>query len=313
MLAPVVAFLVSVAFWPGLAGAATSPRWAIAAVSLWAMDWRCLPFVAVCFAVLDFDAAVHWAIVSAAFCWGLRHEQISRGVIAASCIGVAVSGGIGCLQLRGWTGIDQIAVPGGLFLNKNILGETAALAFIAAIGARLWPAALLTIPALVLSTSRASWLAVAVGLILGTHGLLRYSLLAAALATGLLLYWAGHSDSASLVQRLFMWGGAASDLRWFGNGSYEAIYPMFREPHLHNDWLQLVYELGIIGLVPVAVVLAAATRSEAVPFVAALVVIGSFGFPLQMPAAAWFAAFVIGHHLRGLSDDRRILLRPRVA
>jgi O-antigen ligase len=198
-----------------------------------------------------------------------------------------------------------------LFLNKNLLGEAAALGFIAAIGYRQWPAALLTIPALLLSTSRASMLAVTVGLILMTRSWLRYSLLASLVAALYVLYSAGLFDSASLVQRLYMWQQAFDQLKWFGNGSYELIAPTWRETHLHNDWLQLVFELGIFGLIPLAVLYDAGKANA--PFVIALLVIGFFGFPLQAPATAWFGAFVVGAAVRSSIAQRRILLQASVA
>ena len=107
---------------------------------------------------------------------------------------------------------------------------------------------------------------------------------------GLSLWWLGFGNISSLIQRLDLWHDAILNLHWLGNGSYDYSTVQWREPNLHNDWLQLIYELGIVGLVPIAVLF----RSHAVPFIVSLVVVGSFGFPLHVPATAWFAAFIVG-------------------
>jgi hypothetical protein len=280
------------------------------------MDWYVLPFVAVCFIKLGFDAAIHWSIVCAAFCWGLNvSSNTIKRTIQAIAIGVGISGAIAiCQTAFGFHGIYQIAIPGGLFLNKNLMGEAACLAFIAAVTHRLWLSALITTLPLVLSGCRAAYLGAFVGVLFWLAWPLRAVLLAAGAAVVFAAYATGHGlDLPSLAQRIYMWQDAAASLRWFGDGSYELLFPTFREPHLHNDWLQLVYELGIAGLIPLAAVLAAATRQQAALFVAALFIIACFGFPLQMPATAWFAAFVIGHHLRNVPVERGTLLRARLA
>lgn len=335
--APFVAFGVSIAFWPGLAGAATSPRWAIAALSLWAMEWYCLPFVALCFCVLSFDAAVHWAIVSAAFSWGIRLARtktlglgnagcrsLSDGrsafdrVILWTSWGVAVSGIAVIAQVLGWTGVDQAVAPAGLFVNKNLLGEAACLALIATLTFKpsgpKWAANInitLISTAIVLTQSRSVWCGTLMGLFLLSSSRLRYWGLVTLPFLALSVWWLGYLDGETLSQRFAFWYEAVPRLALFGNGSYDELFNFGRATQLHNDWLQLVYELGLFGLIPLAVVLAACWNSQAVPFVAALLIIGFFGFPLQMPATAWFAAFVIGHSL-GVSDiKRRVVLFAR--
>lgn len=315
--APATAFAISIAFVPGISGAATSPRWAIATISLWWMDWQVLPFIAICFAVLDFDAAVHWAIISAAFCWGLKHDPDTSGMatvkrtVKAFGMGIGVSSIATVLQSAGWSGIPQAIGPAGLFANKNILGEAACLALIASLIYRQWLASVMILPALLLTTTRAAWLGASIGLLFILPVRWRLSALAIAPFPVLLIWWLGYLNEATLLQRLALWQDAVQNLSWLGNGSYDYSTVTYRDPHLHNDWLQLVYELGVVGLIPLAAILAANRNPQAVPFVAALLVIGSFGFPLQMPATAWFAAFIIGHSLGYVLDERRMVLRAR--
>lgn len=317
--APATAFAISVAFVPGISGAATSPRWAIAALSLFFLDWRALPFVAVCFAVLDFDAAVHWAIVSAAFCWGLKYDPDTSGMeratvkrtVQAFSMGIGISSIAAVLQSAGWSVIPQAIAPAGLFVNKNILGEAACLALIASLTYRQWLASVMVLPALLLTTTRAAWLGASIGLLFILPARWRLSVLAIMPFLVLLIWWLGYLNEATLLQRLSLWQDAVGNLSWLGNGSYDYSTVTYRDPHLHNDWLQLVYELGVVGLIPLAVILAASWNPQAIPFVAALLIIGSFGFPLQMPAAAWFAAFITGYSLGRLFDERRMVLRAR--
>ncbi len=105
-----------------------------------------------------------------------------------------------------------------------------------------------------------------------------------------------------------MWRDAIDHLTWLGNGTYERMFTFGRAENLHNDWLQLIYEFGLIGLVPLIAILVA-INAQSAPFIAALLIIGGFGFPLHMPATAWFAAFVIGHHLGRNNAGQRVLFR----
>jgi len=316
-LEPAYAFLIAVAFVPGISGAATSPRWTVAALSLWFLDWRVLWFPAVCFAVLEFDQACHWAIVSGAFCWGMNNAENTKRtfttlpVTLGFCAGIAISGAIAIAQATvGFSTIPQAISPAGLFVNKNVMGEAAVLAFIAAASARLWPAALICVPAVILSQSRAAWLATFAGLFMLASFRMRCLLLSLALLLSALFWFTGFElSTSSLMERFAIWRDAISHLTLFGNGSYDYSTVQHREPNLHNDWLQFVYELGIVGLIPIAVV-GFAGISGGLPFVAALFVLGSFGFPLHNPASAWFAAFIIGYFVRVGLNEGRISIRP---
>jgi hypothetical protein len=262
------------------------------------MEWYCLPFVAVCFFVLDFDPACHWAILSAALCWGFKagEDQFRRAVVGFT-LGIAVNSALAIAQVYGFDWVVQIAAPGGLFLNKNVMGEAACLAFIAALQFRLWPFALLCAPAILLSGSRAAWLGTLLGLLPLLSWRQRMALLSFSLLVALLLWHLGIDVSAaSLMQRIGLWKDAIAHLTWLGNGSYDYSTVLHREPNLHNDWLQFIYELGIVGLIPIALVVYAAGTATA--FVAALVAVASFGFPLHDPASAWLAVFVVGYALR---------------
>ena len=300
-LAPLEAFAISVAFAPGWAGAATSPRWAFATISCYFVRWPCLPFIAYCFWKLGINLGAHWAIICGAFCWGLNSSEINtRRVVAWFAAGVGVSSFVAIIQYYGgWAGVEQLNVPAGLFLNKNMLGEAAALAIVASLAARLFWPALICAPALLLSTSRTAWLAVTAVLVLQLSW--RWRLLSlAALCLGLFYF----HDTASLAQRFELWRAAVHDFSWLGNGPYDFSTVINREPNLHNDFLQRIYELGFVGLVPI---LAFCLAAQGAPtFGLAFGIIAMFGFPVAVPASAWFGAFVLGHGLVLLRNESKI-------
>lgn len=299
------AFLLSVAFWPGIAGAATSPRWAVAALGLFYLRLAPALFAAWCFVKLDFDAAVHWAILAALLSFGMsfKFDWHLEPLVKAFAVGVGVSSLLAVCQALGWSPVDQIIPPAGLFLNKNVMGETACLTIILAFRLEIWPYAALALPALVLSGCRSAWAAIAVATLWSAPWRLKLVALACCAA-----FLASHPSTASLSQRFDMWSAVVPSLDLWGNGSYLQTMPYGVETHLHNDWLQLVYELGVAGLIPLALVAAVPSA-----FGAAVVVLASFGFPLQMPATAALVAVVIGHDLRVRFVNQRVLLRARLA
>lgn len=304
-LLTLASFLLSTAFWPGIAGAATSPRWAVAALGLFYLRLAPALFAAWCFVKLDFDAAVHWAIVAAllSFGWGLEARQLEQ-LVKAFAVGVGVSSLLAVGQVLGWSPVDQIAPPAGLFLNKNVMGETACLTVVIACRLELWRYAALALPALALSGCRSAWVATTVAMLWSAR--LRWKLTAVACCAAFLAF---HPSTASLSQRLDLWSDALPGLSRWGTGSYYRDMPYGGETHLHNDWLQTAVELGgAVGLVPLVVVLGVPSA-----FAAAVVVLASLGFPLQMPATAALVAVVVGYDLRVRFADQRILLRARLA
>lgn len=306
---PVIAFATTVAFAPGIQGAATSPRWAVAALTLPWLHWSALPFVAWCWWKLNIDAAVHWSIITAAFCCGLRETNI-EGVVKAVGAGMAANSALAIAQHFGFEGVAQVAGPSGLFLNKNMMGEMAALTFAAAMTVNIPWAAIVTLPAIALSGSRTAWLATIVVLFLSVGWRAR-AVLIIACASFTAWAFANHFNvhTYTLTQRFEIWQLALPEITWFGNGSYEFSNVVNREPNLHNDWMQLIYELGVVGLIPIAILLA----NRATLFVIALFIIGSLGFPFEMPATAWLAAFMLGHFLLRDAHASGVALCPWLA
>lgn len=308
-LAPACAFVVAVAFWPWMMGSATSPRWAAMAPSLFFLDPLAWPFTLWSLWRVDFDQAVHWALLAAVWCWGWRSSETDlRRVTIAFSIGIGLSGVIAVFQhYWGWTGVPQNAEPGGLFLNKNFMGEAACFAFAAVIGLRIWWLVPVTLLPLVMSSSRTACGAALISLIfiLPWRKLWPIGVLVCAWALWSQPWSGWHLfDDGPLAQRVALWQDALRHLSWLGNGSYDYSTVQNREPNLHNDWLQFVYENGIVGAGVVVFILWCAVRGLP-SFAVALCVVASFGFPLHDPATGWFAAFVLGAGVGNELDRRR--------
>jgi len=301
------AFLVATAFYPWIVGAAVTPRWAVASLSVYFMTPLAFLFCVYCFAVLPVDAAVKWSIVAGAFSFGTRlNNEHIRAIILAFAAGVSISGLLAVYQWQGGDWVPQAVSPAGLFVNKNYLGEAAVLALVAMgmIRQKYLPVSSFRawlvvgcLTAVVLSTSRASWLALFVAGVLVTFRpwtRLR-TLLVFGLFGVLIIVMAEYGGLNSMAQRLELWRSGVLEFRWFGAGA-----PL--EP-LHNEFLQVVYELGLGAAVPLGAGWFVAYRNPgALPFVVAVAIIATFGFPLHMPATAWFIAVIAGH----LVVDKRL-------
>lgn len=315
-LAPLTAFLVAVAFVPGWAGAATSPRWAVIAASAWFIPWFALPLLAIMFWKLGVDLGAHWALLCGALAWGWRadSETLNRVVLAFG-IGLCFSLAVATAQyFFAWNGVVQLAIPGALFLNKNVFGETLALAVVAALASRYYWLAVSLAPGLLLASSRTAIAGTVAGGIVLLSWRWRLTAVAALAFLGVTIWLTGLYDLESLRIRYGLWHDAFYQLSWFGNGPYDFSNINSREPNLHNDWLQRIYELGVVGVVPLAFLGAGCLspyRHSSVVICCA--VIACLSFPLAMPASGWFVAFVLGALLGRAHVERGAFLRSRMA
>lgn len=319
-----IAFTIAVAFWPGVSNVATTPKWAIAGIAsaCFARWHTCVAFFAayalltVTWAPNTYDALGAYALLFVAilaFTWGYHADSIA-GIIKGLAFGLAVSGVLAILQTAGYElPIEQGVAPSGLFFNKNIMGEAAALGFIACIN---WQStryyAVLCLPALLLSQCRAAWLAVACSLFLMADKWTRLWMLFVIIFTVYHIY-PQLTVPDSIWERLLVWQDAVQQLTFWGHGigSYAGASidtVRARTYEMHNDWLQMVYELGVIGAAPVFAIV---VRTFG-PFVLCLFIIAFFGFPLHLPVTSWFAALVCGHLLGNSTVRGRALLCERL-
>jgi hypothetical protein len=323
----VSAFVLTVLFWPGLASAATTPRWAFLSIAVFAtlqftraskittahvllclfMGYALLSFL---WTPIIYDAMnIYWKfVVLAGLFWLGAEAKDLRPVVVGAALGLWINSGIVIAQVNGWAAWPQLMVPGGLFMNKDLNGEIAVMVLAAAFAYRLWWVVPGVLPSFVLPGSRSSYVAAGVVVLSWVGGRFpRLSTMFVVLAAaGVAGYFIVRHDS-SVAQRVHMWLDAYPGLKLWGNGigSFYALYPRFatrldtlveRPEHAHNDLVDLTFELGIGALLAVAFFVScyrhklAAERSVLLAFF----VIGCFSFPLYMPATAAFFAFAAG-------------------
>lgn len=245
-----------------------------------------------------------------------------RPVIVGLGLGFCVNSALAVAQMFGFAGIPSLGGIAGLFARNNYLGEPAALVLVALVPLalaepRLWWLAAGVAPSVVLSGSRGAWLAIAVAATawIWTRSKLAAIILVMAVGlTGFLAFERGLAGPAitrqfwsSTEERLLIWRSTAEGLTFTGSGlgSFRARFPSHapdfnfietRPGHAHNDFLEMVYELGPGALLYVAMLLLllcgplGAEKLVLIAFMAE----GSFGFPLHFPVTAAFAALAAG-------------------
>jgi hypothetical protein len=302
-------------------------RWAIAwigvAVLLWVATpqkamWSGIAFLA--FACLSFmwapvslNAAgelLRWGLLAGAFIVGRSGyaEEISRG----AAWGMGISSALAIAQFLGWHPVNENigATPGGLFGNRDHLGEAALVVIIPCLWKRRYWLASLSVPAIALSNSRSMMVAAAV---VGVVSLWRWnrSIAICALVLGLGvtgLSSLSHIKQSSASNRLDIWEDTAAGLtlRGQGVGQFYNMYPAYatrldtrhlRPEHAHNDWLEIAYEFGIVGLgialAFAAFVLAGPFNEDSAVFLA-FCVLGFFAYPLHNTVPALLGILAAG-------------------
>lgn len=319
-------FALTALFVPDWSGAATTPRWALAAVVLpllmrkskaefTAAHLYGLLFVAYAAASVLWspqkweaaDALLKLIVLAEAFVVGSQMEDI-RPIVKGAALGLGVSS---ALILLGVDVPHTSDYPAGLFVNSNALGEIAAVALVGAFVHRVWWAFPLILPALYASHCRGAFLALAGAFIVWLWP--RSKPIAALLCVAgiVLAAWMG-TTTGSAQQRIEMWTAVIPQLTLAGKGigSFYTLFPLYspfdtlmqRPEHLHNDWLEFTFELGIVGTVLYSAFLWSA-RSVAL---AAIAVEAFFGFPLHLAATAVLGGILSGHSARyrlGLRDS----------
>jgi hypothetical protein len=326
-------FALTTAYWPGITGAGTTPRWDIAAllgvvlffaprVRMTAAHWLGLILIAWLSITLlwsegrqdGYDAIFKLLIAGCAFAVGSATEDL-RPIWIGSAIGIGVSSAVVLAQLAGWHGIESDGGYSGLFVNRDRLAAAAALvaiAILAPLGGRSW-LALPLLPALVMPQSRVAWLALAVGFLSLPlrPAWLRWGARAAALVGGIVtavLRLGNPSDG----ERINLYRDTVNALTPFGHGlgSFWESFPAHahyfdiakvgtRPEHPHNEWLWLAYEGGfpafVLGMVfALAIWLAAEDYPAERGIFAALFVFSLVAMPFHDPVTLTLGALVAG-------------------
>jgi len=245
------------------------------------------------------------------------------------------------LQQLGYQGIPQTAPPAGLFINKNLLAEAAALLFVAMVYLRLWwctvPLALL----LLLTQERAA----AVGLILALIVFMapRLKLLprkalimsmTMIIGLGMLIALSTYHRANQMTrldtsskERLVIWQDTVDGLTVLGRGigSYYVAFPQkatrlatetMRPEFAHSEPLHFVFELGLGSLLLAALgcyVLRGAHHELERLIMVTFLGISFFAFPLHMPVTAFIAALCAGRLCHGRDDLRNFLTGKRAS
>lgn len=345
----VFAFAVMVAYWPGAAGAATTPRsailagvlpWLLRDVRLTAAHVAGLAFLLWAIIAIfwtpekldGFRALAGYLTLGACF-WAGCQLQSLRPVLIGAGLGMAVSSAVAVGQSLGWHPFPVINQNAGLFVNGNFMAEAAALILVGAVAERLWWVIPGLIPAMVLPDARGAALAAATALVAysGRRGI-RVAAIAAALilpaliaavvvvmgrghvgpmgALEFLASQAGVKGVGPLGERALIWQSAWDGRTFFGwgTGSFWSVYPHFdlrigataNPEQAHNEFITILFELGIPGLV--AFLLFCATLSGPLDtarlILIALLVESCFAFPLHMPATGFLGMVAAGYAVR---------------
>lgn len=327
MLAGLLSFVFSVIYSPGIASAATTPKWAFlsiavpVAILLRRTSKVTLAHVLIASLVLYAIVSLAWTtvffdginvtwklILFTGLVWIGAEVKSIRSMLVGASLALWINSIVVIAQVHGWHGIPEVVSPGGLFLNKNMGAEFAVLILVGLICERIWWPIPGLMPSIIYvmfpnGPARGAWLALGI-VCIGWVGSKFPRIVTVLLGLGLTAI-AGHyilSYDSSVSQRMDIWADTVSGFKTWGNGigSFYVDYPHYathmdtlkeRPDHAHNDFLELVFELGIGSLLAVAFFLSvyrvrlATERS----IVLAFLVESCFGFPLAMPAT--FAAF----------------------
>lgn len=311
-------FIASIAFWPGVIDSALSPRWAILAIGIPVMlllksksgriksPLRGLGFLfLLCVSISLFWTPdvytgiydlTHLLILSSAVVLGAELDNLDEVWKGLYC-GVVVNIGILFLQYIGWSPVVGMTTAAGLFVNKEILAETALIAFVAALVCKHYKIAALMIVPILVCQSRTVWLAsiVVITLVYVRNYKLLILLIVVGISSMTALNYTQSIDSFN--HRIEMWSIVLSSLKLFGHGigSWVSQYPLYE--YVHNELLQSVYEIGIFTLIPVFIVFQLLRKyihdSEYFIFVS-IVAVSFFWFPYHMPITGFVTALAVG-------------------
>ena len=334
-----LAFLTSALYWPGVAGAATVPRWAAIALVVpvllkdqrltaphvagglflvWAalsMAWNT--------AVLDgMGALLILLMLAACFCLGNQLADLRKIYIGAA-LGLTVSSAVSIFQWFGFHQVPSWGGPGGLFVNGAFMAEAAALVLVALVAERLWWFVPGLLPALMLPDARTAVLACVTVLMIAFRRS-RFIWLALCVVPVGAYFYVSAKGYGSVNERLEIWRSTLSGVTLFGHGigSFWSAYPAYdlrpaapialrNTPEFaHNEFLTVAFELGIVGLLlfcGLCVTLAGPLDTARLVLIA-LFVESCFDFPLHLPVTGFLGMVVAGHAVRN-----RYLLRDGVA
>lgn len=305
-------------------------RWAVAwlgiALLLWACPvqriiWPGVAFLALAAASLLWapvqlnanGAILHWGLLAGAFMVGMA--GLSDEIFVGAGWGMLLNSALAVYQFVTWQPWMRPA-PEGLFGNRDFLAETALLIMIPLLWKRRWVLAGLLAPAAFLPMYRGALLAAGV---VGVAALWNASRMAAILVIvvcAVVVGWVSLSGAKRITadDRLGIWEDTIAGLTPLGRGAGQ-FYNTFpehethgdiarvRTDHAHNDWLEILYEfgplgLGLAGIFAAGCLVAGFTarvggQGAAYTFLA-FCVLGCVGFPAHNAASAVLGLLAAG-------------------
>ena len=229
-----------------------------------------------------------------------------KKIYFAAALGLMFSLVVAVPQALGYHPVRSFGGISGLFGNKNLFGEAAAML----LPVVAWPFAGPVAIAVVLSTSKSALIGV------GAAGALRLwhfnKIAACAVSLAVLaggLHMLGGDRFHDIQPRAILWADGLSSVRplGWGVGSFHAVGAMHgyqqsvgkRDTYAHNDLLQLAVELGAIGVGCALALAAAVARAPGAQrekyALVVFAVAGLVGFPFYCPVTACLAAIMAGH------------------
>lgn len=314
--------IVATCYVPGYTGALLPTQWAVLSIVLPWFLWRpttsgsmlWLGVMVLGWATLSviwssspLDAAYGlWHLTVLALCFRLGTTAIDLpALFKGLALGLSVSSAVAVAQAFGYQLVDAAidTAPGGLLFNPTVLSACIAIVLVGLFELRLYRWAPTLLPGLWLTHSRGGWFILGAGI--ASRVLPRWTILlgTAALTTAIIL-WPNSSD----FDRLEIWGNALRHLTLWGNGigSFNSFFYIMHDingPHImhpgfvHNDYIQLWFELGV-GAIPIYAILAIAlTRSDYVlgGTLLSVAILALFYFPLGCPVIAFIGCVLAGN------------------
>jgi hypothetical protein len=328
----VVAFLVMIAYLPGVMSVSIAGRWGVItlvglpALLTWGVPraslgsflvlslfgWVLLSFAWTTSSWDTLGSALHWA---ALFGLGLVASRLENRnwIWVAAALGVSVSLPFVLLQADGYALVWTLApagLPGGnagLFLTTNVLAEVSTVAFVLMICQRRLLLAVAPAICAVLSGRAEVYLMLATVLLLSwqpTRKHFGFVLIGAMLLFVTLAAY--NLVGPSMEMRMKIWGLTIAGSTFLGSG-LGTFGTTFYPTHgfAHNELLQLIFELGIgvtfaVGLIAYALFNPSRHNFPDKLALAALLASGTVWGPLQDPATALLVSLLVG----GLVGDR---------
>lgn len=320
-------FAASVALLPGLRSVSAAPKTAIllfalplllvvlkAKPSAWGLALLGYSFASLLWAPI-FPAALDGLLWAALLCAALSLpttlDKIWSAVLAALAVNVFLAG----TQYAGY-GLELLATaeqPAGTFVNKNFLGEFAALACALALQKRSYVGMAMGLVGVGMSQSGGAGLGMAMAAMVLAWPRAWPLVLAGICGAAA---WAGLFHS-SFVVRLELWSDALQGASLWGHGigQFYSMFPYYssdtlvlRHEHAHSLPIELLFELGLFGLVWSLGIFAVAywRGGKARPALVCLGAISLVGFPLWNPATLLLGGIVLGSALREQRKHSRV-------